>query len=84
MSPTTRAYFEPFFTQSFDYVRTPDARSQDITDFLCGIDDDQTGDDKTLLMAVRSDAVMQECCLNGRVTHLVDGRWIAAEPGESR
>jgi hypothetical protein len=43
--------YEPFFAQSWAYARTAGATSASIDRFLDGVDD-QTGDDKTLLLAV--------------------------------
>jgi hypothetical protein len=43
--------FEPFFTRSWEYARGEGATSASIERFLDGLDD-QTGDDKTLLLAV--------------------------------
>jgi hypothetical protein len=43
--------YEPFFRESWDYARSEPASSGAIEDFLLEVDD-QTGDDKTLLLAV--------------------------------
>ena len=48
---TTYQPFEPFFRTSWDYARTSTASSESIQRFLARLDD-QTGDDKTLLLAV--------------------------------
>ena len=52
----TSAPFGPFFDDLASYVRTPQASSAGISEFLTELDD-RTGDDKTLVTAVRADPV---------------------------
>lgn len=52
--PVTATPFGPFFADLVSYVRSPEASCEGIMQFLTGLDD-QTGDDKTLLAAVRVD-----------------------------
>lgn len=52
--PVTAVPFAPFFDDLASYVRTPEASCEGISHFLAGLDD-QTGDDKTLVAAVRAD-----------------------------
>jgi hypothetical protein len=47
------APFLPFFDDLGAYLRSPDASAQAIEKFLAGLTDDQSGDDKTLVGAVR-------------------------------
>jgi serine/threonine protein phosphatase PrpC len=47
------APFKPFFDDLAHYVRTPEAAPDGIAQFLADLDD-QTGDDKTLVAAVRT------------------------------
>jgi hypothetical protein len=47
------APFPPFFDDLAAYLRSPDASADAIGRFLSGLTDDQTGDDKTLVGAVR-------------------------------
>jgi hypothetical protein len=51
---TAAAPFPPFFDDLGAYLRSPDASAQAIEKFLADLTDDQSGDDKTLLGAVRS------------------------------
>lgn len=48
---TTGEPFEQFFRDAWRYARQTDARSSAISSFLAAVDD-QTGDDKTLVLAV--------------------------------
>ncbi len=48
--------FAPFFDDVTAYVRAPDASADAIRAFLAGLRDDQTGDDKTLVAAVRDES----------------------------
>lgn len=45
--------FVPFFTEAWAYARRPDAVNDAVLAFLADVDD-QTGDDKTLVLAVRT------------------------------
>jgi Protein phosphatase 2C len=47
------APFAPFFDDLSAYMRSPDATADAIRQFLIGLTNDQTGDDKTLVAAVR-------------------------------
>jgi Protein phosphatase 2C len=47
------APFLPFFDDLGAYLRSPDASAEAIEKFLAGLTDDQSGDDKTLVGAVR-------------------------------
>jgi Protein phosphatase 2C len=49
---TTAAPFAPFFEDLAAFARTPQASDDAVRAFLAGLDD-QSGDDKTLLAAVR-------------------------------
>jgi len=46
--------FFPFFREAWAYVRRSEATTDEIVTFLANIDDDQTGDDKTLLIGVKN------------------------------
>jgi len=52
--PAAAVPFAPFFDDLTAYVRAPGASSEAIRGFLAGLRDDQTGDDKTLVAAVRN------------------------------
>jgi hypothetical protein len=47
------APFSPFFDDLGAYLRSPDSSAEAIEKFLAGLTDDQSGDDKTLVGAVR-------------------------------
>jgi hypothetical protein len=51
------APFPPFFDDLSAYLRSPDASADAIGSFLSGLTGDQTGDDKTLVAAVRGPGV---------------------------
>jgi len=46
--------YAPFFVSAWEYAHTEGASGKQISEFLANVDDDQSGDDKTLVLAVRS------------------------------
>jgi Protein phosphatase 2C len=54
------APFPPFFDDLLEYLRSPDASADAIGRFLSGLTGDQSGDDKTLVAAVRGPGVPLE------------------------
>ena len=49
-----RSPYRPFYEDVFAYARRSDAVSSAVARFIADIEDDQTGDDKTLVVAIRS------------------------------
>ncbi len=71
--------FAPFFQAAWAYARRPDATSDAVTAFLDEVSDDegdQSGDDKTLVLAVRdrSGTAPATTCLSDRPSVWVPGR----------
>ncbi|NLI00529.1 MAG: protein phosphatase 2C domain-containing protein [Chthonomonadales bacterium] len=60
-NPVTGEPFVPFFEDAFAFATQMESTSREVEEFLDGLENDQTGDDKTLVLAVPGTPTASRC-----------------------
>lgn len=84
-APSDGTIYVPFFEDLFEFARSPCASNASIADFIAGISD-QSGDDKSLVVAVRATTDTSEFVINGCIkdSAINDGQALEAPGSRSQ